>query len=88
MRNLAVDVLYRFYELFDLLNIPKWELMFYSAKKRTVVMTPPPKSYLEEKLCLALFHHHPMLQPFWKRQLGKRIVSRSCKERNPGDVDY
>ena len=67
----SVDVLYRFYELFDLPNIPKSELMFYSAKKRTVVMTPPPKAYLEEKLCLALFHH-PTLQPFWKRQLGKR----------------
>ena len=34
-------------------------------------MTPPPKAYLEEKLCLALFHH-PTLQPFWKRQLGKK----------------
>ena len=69
--KLAVDVLYRFYELFDLPNIPKSELMFYSAKKRTIVMTPPPKAYLEEKLCLALFHH-PTLQPFWKRQLGKK----------------
>ena len=69
-----VDVLYRFYELFDLPNIPKSELMFYSAKKRTVVMTPPPKSYLEEKLCLALFHHRT-LQPFWKRQLGKRTYA-------------
>ena len=69
--KLLVDVLYRFYELFDLPNIPKSELMFYGAKKRTVVMTPPPKAYLEEKLCLALFHH-PTLQPFWKRQLGKK----------------
>ncbi len=65
-----VDVLYRFYELFDLPNIPKSELMFYSAKKRTVVITPPPKAYLEEKLCLALFHH-PTLQPFWERHLTK-----------------
>ena len=69
--KLSVDVLYRFYELFDLPNIPKSELMFYSAKKRTIMMTPPPKAYLEEKLCLALFHH-PTLQPFWKRQLGKK----------------
>ncbi len=69
--KMAVDVFYRFYELFDLPNIPKAELMFYSAKKRTVVMTPPPKAYLEEKLCLALFHH-PALQPFWKRHLGKK----------------
>lgn len=66
-----LDIHYRFYELFDLPNIPKVELMLYSAKKRTTLMTPPPKSYLEEKLCLALFHH-PTLQPFWKRQLGKK----------------
>lgn len=69
--KMEVDVVYRFYELFDLPNIPKAELIFYSAKKRTVVMTPPPKAYLEEKLCLALFHH-PSLQPFWQRQLGKK----------------
>lgn len=69
--KIDIDVVYRFYELFDLPNIPKTELIFYSAKKRTVVLTPPPKAYLEEKLCLALFHH-PSLQPFWQRQLGKK----------------
>ncbi len=69
-----VDVVYRFYEMFDLPNIPKVELIFYSAKKRTVMMTPPPKAYLEEKLCLALFHHSS-LQPFWQRQLGKKSHS-------------
>lgn len=69
--KINVDVVYRFYELFDLQNIPKAELIFYSAKKRGVVMTPPPKAYLEEKLCLALYHH-PSLQPFWQRQLGKK----------------
>ncbi len=69
--RIPVDVVYRFYEMFDLPNIPKAELIFYSAKKRKVVMTPPPKAYLEEKLCLALFHH-PSLQLFWQRQLGKK----------------
>lgn len=69
--KIEVDVVYRFYELFDLKNIPKAELIFYSAKKRSVVITPPPKAYLEEKLCLALYHH-PSLQPFWQRQLGKK----------------
>ncbi|MCG9126884.1 hypothetical protein JT359_04715 [Candidatus Poribacteria bacterium] len=69
--KIDIDVVYRFYELFDLPNIPKAELIFYSAKKRKVVMTPPPKAYLEEKMCLALFHH-PSLQDFWKRQLGKK----------------
>lgn len=69
--KISVDVVYRFYEMFDLQNIPKAELIFYSAKKRTVVMTPPPKTYLEEKLFLALFHH-PSLKQFWQRQLGKK----------------
>ncbi len=72
--KIKVDVVYRFYEMFDLPNIPKAELIFYSAKKRTVVMTPPPKVYLEEKLWLALFHHSS-LQPFWQRQLGKKTYS-------------
>ncbi|MCZ6680435.1 MAG: hypothetical protein O7E52_24660 [Candidatus Poribacteria bacterium] len=69
--RVQIDVLYRFFELFDLKNIPKVELMLYSAKKRTVVMTPPPKTYLEEKLLFALFHHST-LRPFWRRELGKK----------------
>lgn len=72
--KINVDVVYRFYEMFDLPNIPKAELIFYSAKKRKVILTPPPKAYLEEKLCLALFHH-PSLQQFWQRQLGKDTYS-------------
>jgi hypothetical protein len=62
------DVLYRFFELFDLPNIPKAELMLYAAKKRQVQMTPPPKAYLEEKMNFALLHH-PALEPFWKENL-------------------
>ena len=69
--KVQIDVLYRFFELFDLKNIPKVDLMLYGAKRRTVVMTPPPKTYLEEKMMFALFHH-PSLQPFWQRELGKK----------------
>ena len=68
--NIQVDIVYRFFELFDLKNIPKSELILYAAKKRNVIITPPPKAYLEEKLLFALFHH-PVLQSFWKRELGK-----------------
>ncbi len=64
-----IDVLYRFFELFDLKNIPKWELIMYSAKKRTVVVTPPFKGYLEEKMLFALFHH-PVLKSFWINEMG------------------
>ncbi len=65
-----IDVLYRFFELFDLPNIPKAELMLYAAKKGTVVLTPPAKPELEEKLAMALFHH-PALSVFWRETLGE-----------------
>jgi len=65
-----VDVVYRFFELFDLPNIPKAELLLYAAKKGRVAMTPPPRPQLEEKLGAALFHH-PALAPFWRAELGE-----------------
>ncbi len=64
-----VALVYRFFELFDLKNVPKAELVMYSAKKDRVLVTPPFKPALEEKLAFALFHH-PILAPFWKRELG------------------
>ena len=67
-----IAVIYRFYELFDLLNIPKSELVQYAAKKDRVAVTPPYKPALEEKLAFALLHH-PVLQPFWEQALGQEI---------------
>lgn len=69
-RKRPIDVLYRFFELFDLKNIPKSELILYAAKKNRVVLTPPPKAFLEEKSLFALFHH-PQLSGFWGRHLGQ-----------------
>ncbi|MDD5434737.1 MAG: hypothetical protein PH343_04845 [Nitrospira sp.] len=68
--KLKIDVLYRFFELFDLKNIPKSELIMYSAKKKKVAVTPPFKHFLEEKLLFALFHH-PALKGFWVKELGE-----------------
>ena len=64
-----IGLLYRFYELFDLMNIPKAELMQYAAKKSWVAVTPPYKPAIEEKLAFALLHH-PVLRPFWEKELG------------------
>jgi hypothetical protein len=64
-----VDVVYRFFELFDLLNIPKQELILYSARHRRVALAPAPKSFLEEKLWFALFHN-PTLATYWTAELG------------------
>ncbi|TAM75973.1 hypothetical protein EPN44_06885 [bacterium] len=73
-REERVDVIYRFFELFDLLNVPKHELMLYAARHGRVTMTPPPKAHLEEKLLFALLHH-ARLAPFWKGELGEPAFS-------------
>jgi hypothetical protein len=73
-----VDVVYRFYELFDLLNIPKAELIQYAAKKGRVSVTPPYKPALEEKSAFALFHH-PILRPFWEKELGAECMLQLTK---------
>ena len=64
-----ITALYRFFELFDLKNIPKSELIMYAAKKGRVALTPPIKPWLEEKMAFALVHH-PALEPFWSHELG------------------
>jgi hypothetical protein len=69
-REEKIDAIYRNFELFDLLNIPKQELMMYAARHKRVEMTPPPKAHLEEKLSVALFHH-PALRKLWEAELGK-----------------
>lgn len=63
-----VDILYRFFELFDLKNIPQIDLIIYAIRKRMVAATPPLKSYLEEKLLFALLHH-PVLARAWQKEL-------------------
>lgn len=74
----AVTTLYRFFELFDLKNIPKVELLLYAVKKGRVAMTPPAKPWLEEKLAFALLHH-PALAPFWNRELGQETFALLCR---------
>ena len=69
-----VDVIYRFFELHDLRNIPNVDLMFHAMKRKRVVMTPPPKPQLEEKMMMAFFHH-PELADFWARELGEESLA-------------
>lgn len=66
--KVRLDVVYRFFELFDLKNIPKSELLSYAAKKKLVAVTPPYKPHLEEKMLLALLHH-PVLGDYWSKSL-------------------
>lgn len=69
-----IDVVYRFYELFDLPNIPNSELIAFAARKRWVTLTPPYKPWLEEKLGLALLHH-PLLAGWWRKALGEQAFA-------------
>ena len=57
---------YRFFELFDLPNLPGIHLETIANR-----LTPPPKPYLEEKMWFALFWMRP-LREFWRRELSER----------------
>jgi len=74
-REQRLDAIYRNFELFDLFNVPKQELMLYAARHNRVKMTPPPKATLEEKLAFALLHHHA-LSSLWLAELGKATFDR------------
>ena len=65
-----VDVIYRFWELFDLANVPIAEYLLKARRETQLSLTPPMRHFQEEKLNLALFHHH-MLDDFWKENLPK-----------------
>ena len=80
-----VDTLYRFFELFDLKNIPNYDVLLYAARKQLVTMTPPVKAYLEEKLLFALFHH-PVLAEYWVQEMGAQDRCR-LEAGHPRDLD-
>ena len=65
-----IHIIYRFFELFDLKNVQKSDLILYGAKKGLAALTPPVKAFLEEKAAFALLHH-PVLRPFWQESLGE-----------------
>jgi len=62
---------YRFFELFDLPNIPKIDSLLHANAEGRVAITPPIKPFLEEKMWFALFWLRP-LHEFWRRELGEK----------------
>ena len=62
---------YRFFELFDLPNIPKIDNTLRANAEGRISITPPIKPYLEEKMWFALFWLKP-LHEFWRRELGEK----------------
>lgn len=63
--------IYRFFELFDLANVPASSGIMDGVRARALQVTPPFKPALEEKLWFALFWMKP-LEDFWHRELGER----------------
>jgi len=68
---LELDVVYRFWELFDLDNIPvSGHIREMLESGASMAVTPPMRHFQEEKLNLALFHH-PRLADYWRETLSK-----------------
>jgi len=66
---------YRFFELFDLPNIPGIEKTLQANAEGKIDITPPIKPFLEEKMWFALFWLKP-LHEFWRRELGEKYFLR------------
>ena len=73
-----IDILYRFFELFDLSNIRTAPFIFEAWKASEVVIAPPMRHFQEEKLSLALLHH-PRLREFWQEHLSKKAFGTMAK---------
>jgi len=66
---------YRFYELFDLDNVPPSDAIFDAAAAGDLSLTAPHKHYLEEKLWSALFWSRP-LRDLWGAQMRSNYIER------------
>jgi len=64
-----VSVVYRFFELFDLPNIPNLEALMRLNARNRVVVVPPFRPVFEEKMWAALLGH-PVLAAYWQSALG------------------
>ncbi|HTH49250.1 MAG TPA: hypothetical protein VMB21_17170 [Candidatus Limnocylindria bacterium] len=69
------DAIYRFFELFDLANVPNSKRIFELAMEKQVRVTPAPKPLFEEKLLFALLWNRN-LRPFWRQELGEAFLAR------------
>ena len=72
------DAVYRFFELFDLPNVPGAHTLFTRAQEKEILLTPPPKPIFEEKMMFGLLWNRN-LRPFWRQQLGESFFERLLK---------
>jgi hypothetical protein len=69
------DAVYRFFELFDIANVPNSKKIFDLAAEGKIRLTPPPKMIFEEKMLFALLWNWN-LRDFWRQELGETFFSR------------
>jgi hypothetical protein len=69
------DAVYRFFELFDLANVPNAKPIFELAAAKRIRLTPPPKPVFEEKMLFALLWNRN-LHGFWRQELGDGFFTR------------
>jgi hypothetical protein len=72
------DAVYRFFELFDLANVPNSKKIFELAAEKKIRLTPPPKPVFEEKMLFALLWNRN-LHDFWRQELGEGFLARLKK---------
>jgi len=72
------DAVCRFFELFDLPNVPNSKKIFELAAGKRIRLTPPPKPVFEEKMLFALLWNRN-LQNFWRQELGENFFARLKK---------
>jgi hypothetical protein len=69
------DAVYRFFELFDLANVPGAGKLFELAAAKRIRLTPPPKPMFEEKMLFALLWNRN-LRDFWRQEFGEGFFQR------------
>ncbi len=72
------DAVDRFFELFDLANVPGANRIFELAAEKKIRLTPPPKPVFEEKMLFALLWNRN-LHHYWRQELGEGFLKRLQK---------
>ncbi len=68
-----IDIIYRFFELFDWANVRVGAEILEAWQSGAVAVAPPMRHFQEEKLALALFHHH-LLREYWTESISGRSL--------------
>ncbi len=72
------QAVYRFFELFDLPNVPNSKKIFELAAAGRIQVTPPPKPVFEEKMLFGLLWNRH-LHSFWHQELGGKFFERMLR---------